>query len=205
MSSLACPINLDTGRLGAAVLETYTRVALDPGGDFHFNRGPAYAARQLGYDPAALAALPATSTERFAGVGNPLAAAPLSEGDSVVDVGCGAGLDLLLAATRVGPAGRVIGVDGCDAMIARCRSAAAAAGLGAVEVRKGDLHELPIEDASVDVAISNGVLNLAHDKPRAFSELHRVLAPGGRLQLADIVVAEALSESIRNNFELWAA
>ena len=162
MSSLMCPVGLDTERLGAAVFDTYTRVALDPGGAFHFNRGPAYAAGQLGYDAAELAAVPALATERFAGVGNPLLMAPVSLGESVLDVGCGAGLDLLLAARQAGPAGRAIGVDGCDAMIARCRSAAATAGLGTVDVRKGDLHELPVDTASVEVVISNGVLNLAH-------------------------------------------
>jgi len=96
-------------------------------------------------------------------------------------------------------------VDGCEAMRAVCRGAAEAVGLRNVEVREGDIHALPVTTASADVVISNGVLNLAHDKPRAFAELARVLVPGGRLQIADIVVAEALSESIRGNFELWAA
>jgi len=204
MSSLLCPIGLDLERLDAAVLDTYSRVALDPGGEFHFNRGPAYAVR-LGYDAGELAGLPGEATERFAGVGNPLAIGPLAGGEVVVDVGCGAGLDLLLAARRVGPSGRAIGVDGCEAMRAVCRGAAEAVGLRNVEVREGDIHALPVATASADVVISNGVLNLAHDKPRAFAELARVLGPGGRLQIADIVVAEALSESIRGNFELWAA
>lgn len=205
MSSLVCPVTLDRAGLAAAVADTYTRVALEPDGTFHFNRGEAYAAGHLGYDADELATLPAAATARFAGVGNPLAIAPLPSGARVVDVGCGAGLDLLLAARRVGPSGRAIGVDACDAMMTVCRAAARTAGLDHVEVLEGDVHHLPVESESADVVISNGVLNLAHEKPRAFAELARVLVPGGRLQLADIVVAETLSEEIRSNYELWAA
>ncbi|MGE0811861.1 MAG: methyltransferase domain-containing protein [Vicinamibacterales bacterium] len=205
MSSLTCPVQLDTRRLAGAVASTYDRVALDPGAGYHFNVGPEYAASALGYDRAALAALPAPSTARFAGVGNPLALGTPHPDEVVVDVGCGAGLDLLLAARAVGPHGRAIGVDGSDAMLATARASAAALGLTQVEGRRGDLHALPVEPASVDLVLSNGVLNLSHDKPRAFEEIHRVLRPGGRLQLADIVVDEPLSDAIRSNFELWAA
>ena len=204
MSSVLCPVNLDTAKLNQAIRDTYSRVAVEPGGEYHFNRGPAYAASHLGYDPDELASLPAASTEPFAGVGNPLAIVPLGEGETVLDVGSGAGTDLLLAARRVGPAGRAIGVDRTDEMLARCGRAVGEARLSNVELREGDLHALPVADASVDVVISNGVLNLAHDKPRAFGELLRVLRPGGRLQLADIVVDDPLSEGIRGNFQLWA-
>lgn len=205
MSSLACPVDLDTARLRQTVRDTYDRVAREPGGDFHFNRGPGYAATRLGYDPDELAALPPACTEPFAGVGNPLAIARLAPGETVLDVGSGAGMDLLLAAKRVGPTGRAIGVDMTGAMIDRSRRAAREAGLDNVEVRQGDVHALPVEDASADVVISNGVLNLASDKRRAFAEIARVLRPGGRLQLADIVVGGTLSEKIRGNYELWAA
>jgi SAM-dependent methyltransferase len=205
MSSTACPVNLDTRKLRGAVLETYTRVALEPGGEFHFNRGPVYAATQLGYDAEELAALPGACTQPFAGVGNPLAIAPLEPGQTVLDVGSGAGMDLLLAAKRVGPTGRAIGVDMTAAMIARSRRAAEQAGLDNIEVRQGEMHALPVRDGSADVVISNGVLNLAHDKRVAFGELFRVLRPGGRLQLADIAVEDPLSEGIRSDFELWAA
>ena len=205
MTSIACPVDLDTGGLRGAVLDTYTPVALEPGGDFHFNRGPRYAASQLGYDPEELAALPELCTEPFAGVGNPLAIAPLEPGETVLDVGSGAGMDLLLAARQVGPGGRAIGVDMTEAMIARCRRAALQAGLGNVEVRRGDVHALPVGDGAADVVISNGVLNLAHDKRAAFAELFRALRPGGRLQLADIAVESPLSDGIRSDFELWAA
>ena len=205
MSSLSCPVDLDTKKLRSAVLEMYARVAREPEGEFHFHRGPQYAARALGYDPAELAALPQSCTRSFAGVGNPHAIAPLRPGETVLDVGSGSGTDLLLAARRVGPRGRAIGVDMTDEMIATCREGARTAALAHVEVRKGDLHDLPVEDASVDVVMSNGVLNLAHDKPRAFGEIVRVLRPGGRLQLADIVVKSTLSDGIRGNYELWAA
>ena len=205
MSSLVCPVDLDTQRLAREVAEMYARVAEDPGGEFHFHRGPRYAIEWLGYDAEELAKVPAGATESFAGVANPLAIAPLSSGQTVIDVGSGAGMDLLLAARQVGPEGHAIGVDKTPAMLAKCRSMALQAGLDQVEVRQGDLSELPVEGAAADVVISNGVLNLAPDKSGAFREIHRVLRPGGRLQLADIVVASELSATIRSNYELWAA
>ena len=183
----------------------YARVAQDPSGDFHFHRGPAYATDLLGYDRAELDALPSSATASFAGVANPHAIGALSAGEAVLAIGSGAGMDLLLAAKRVGPSGRAIGVDRTPEMIATCRAGAALAGLSNVEVREGDLHALPVADAEVDVVISNGVLNLAHDKLTAFREIVRALKPGGRLQLGDIAVESELSEGIRRNFELWAA
>src|SRR5690242_9153616 len=119
----SCPVDLDTVRLRAEISTIYARVAVEPGGDFHFHRGPAYAADLLGYDAAELAALPADATASFAGVANPLAIAPLATGETVVDIGSGAGMDILLAARRVGPNGRAIGVDMTPAMIERARSA----------------------------------------------------------------------------------
>ena len=205
MSSLSCPVDLDTTKLRAAVSEMYARVAREPEGDFHFHRGPEYAARALGYDPVELAELPGRSTRSFAGVGNPHAIARVQPGETVLDIGSGSGMDLLLAARRVGPEGRAIGIDMTESMRETCREAAREAGLDNVEVRDGDIHDLPVEDSSVDVVISNGVLNLAHDKRVAFAEAFRVLRPGGRLQLADIVVKDELSDSIRGNYELWAA
>lgn len=208
MSSVVCPVDLDTQRLAREVAEMYSRVARDPAGEFHFHRGPRYAAEWLGYDPSELAALPTRATESFAGVANPLAAlaeAPLAPGETVADIGSGAGMDLLLAAGRVGDRGRAIGVDSTPDMIEKCLCAAREAGYEHVEVRAGDLHELPLEDASVDAIISNGVLNLASDKLKAFGELYRALKPGGRLALGDIVVASELSDNIRKNYELWAA
>ncbi len=199
----SCPIGLDTRKLRDEVSFIYARVAEDPGGDFHFHRGPAYAAEWLGYDPAELAAIPAESTASFAGVANPHAIQHLAAGETVLDIGCGAGMDLLLGARRVGPTGRAIGVDMTPAMADKARAAARAAGLANVEVRLGDALSLPLEDASVDVVISNGVINLTPDKELAYAEVRRVLKPGGRLQLADIIVGHELSEDIRNNIDLW--
>lgn len=199
----SCPVDLDTIRLRAEISTIYARVAAEPGGDFHFHRGPAYAAELLGYDAAELALLPAESTAAFAGVSNPLAIAPLATGETVVDIGSGAGMDLMLAARRVGPAGRAIGVDMTPAMIERARASAETIGLDHLEIRQGDAQALPIDDASVDVVISNGVINLTTDKVEAFSEIFRILKPGGRLQLGDIVVESELSEGIRRDVDLW--
>lgn len=187
------------------VAEVYGRVAADPDQEFHFHRGPAYAADFLGYDREELASLPAESTRSFAGVGNPHLLEAIEEGETVVDVGCGAGTDLLLAARRVGPAGRAIGVDMVSAMLARARRGAEALGLANVEFRRGDAESLPLEDGSADAILSNGVYSLTTDKARAFAEVFRVLKPGGRLLLADIAVSEELSEDVRNNIDLWTS
>lgn len=188
------------------VTATYDQVARDPDGDFHFHRGPDYAATMLSYEPSDLARLPALSTARFAGVGNPHRIGPIAPGETVVDVGSGAGTDLLLAALRVGPRGRAIGVDPTPAMRACAGEGARKLGVEAiVDLRPGTSDALPIEDESVDVGISNGVINLAPDKLRAFSEIHRVLKPGGRLYLADVSVARELKLDARADIDLWAA
>lgn len=199
----SCPVNLDTDLLRTEVRSMYARVATDPDGDFHFHRGPQYAAEFLGYDPAELAALPREATASFAGVGNPHRIDAIRPGETVLDIGSGAGTDLLLAARRVGPEGKAIGVDMTEAMRERAQGATRAAGMSNVEVRSGDAEALPVEDAGVDVVISNGVLNLTPDKEKAFSEIVRVLRPGGRLLLADIVVDGELSDEIRSDIDLW--
>ncbi len=199
----SCPVGLDTQRLRDEVSFIYARVAEDPTADFHFHRGASYAIEFLGYDPVELAALPPESPASFAGVANPHAIAPIDPGSRVLDIGCGAGLDLLLAARRVGPGGHAIGVDMTAAMAEKARVSARAAGLSNVEVRIGDALALPVDDASIDVVISNGVINLVPDKERAYAEIFRVLEPGGRLQLGDIIVAHELSEDIRNDIDLW--
>jgi arsenite methyltransferase len=201
--ALACPVDLDTLRLRAEIQDVYRRVADDPRGDFHFHRGPDYAATLLDYDAGELARLPGEVTHSFAGVGNPHLIAPLPEGAAVVDLGCGAGMDLLLAAGRVGPAGRAIGVDMTDEMLSRARAGAGALGHGHVECRAGDLSALPLDDESVDCVISNGVLNLVPDKGAAIGEIARVLRPGGRVQIADIVIGVELPESARRDIDLW--
>jgi arsenite methyltransferase len=200
---ITCPVDLDTQVLRSEVSKVYSRVAANPSGDFHFHRGPTYAAEFLGYDPTELAALPLECTASFAGIANPHAIAPILPGETVLDIGCGAGADLLLAARRVGPSGRAIGVDMTKAMRDRAHDSAAAAGLTNVEVHCADATALPITDASVDVVISNGVLNLVPEKERAFGEIYRVLRPGGRLQLADIALDAELAEDVRRNIDLW--
>ena len=201
--AIACPTNFDTKTLRSEVASMYARVAMEPDGKFHFHRGPQYAAEFLGYDAAELALLPMESTRSFAGVGNPFAIGPIRGGETVLDIGCGAGMDLLLAARRVGQQGVAIGVDMTEAMRQRARAAAASLGLQQVEVREGNATSLPVPDESIDVVISNGVLNLVPEKERAFAEIMRILRPGGRLQLADIVLDMELSEDIRSNIDLW--
>lgn len=200
---LTCPVDLDTARLRSEVRSMYARVAAAPDGDFHFHRGPAYAAERLHYDPAELAALPAFVTASFAGIGNPHLAGDIEAAATVLDLGCGAGTDLLLAARRIGPTGTAIGVDMTDAMIARAREGAAAAGLGNVSVRAGQATALPVDDASIDVVISNGVINLVPEKEAVLAELARVVRPGGRLQIADIILGVELGEDARADIDLW--
>lgn len=201
--ALSCPIDLDVAKLQAEIRSIYSRVAEDPSGDFHFHRGPEYAASMLDYSAAELAELPAETTASFAGVANPFVAGKPAKGATVVDIGSGAGTDALLAGRYVGPTGRVIGVDPTNAMLGKARAAAARIDAAHVEFREGSAEALPVDAATVDLVISNGVLNLAPDKEPAFREILRVLKPGGRLQLADIVVANELSEGIRNDIDLW--
>jgi SAM-dependent methyltransferase len=194
---------LDVKSLRAEVQGMYARVAAVPDGAFHFHRGPAYAASRLGYDASELAALPGDVTASFAGVANPHAIARIPAGATVVDIGCGAGTDLLLAARRIGPTGRAIGVDMTEAMRQRATQGAAACGLDNVDVRSGDATALPVGDQSIDVVISNGVLNLVPEKERAIQEIARVLEPGGRVQIGDIVIGEVLPESALADIDLW--
>jgi arsenite methyltransferase len=201
-----CPAGFDVTRLQQQVSATYERVALAPGGEFHFHRGIDYACALLGYDRAELERLPSETVAAFAGVANPLRIGPLAPGERVLDIGCGAGTDLLLAAGRTGPTGRAIGVDMTAAMRERAAASATAMGLaGRVEVRAGTAESLPVPDASIDVVISNGVLNLSPDKDQAFREIWRVLAPGGRLYLGDVIVSRELSLTARSDVDLWAA
>ena len=201
--ALACPVDLDTLKLRAEIQSIYARVAEDPSGDFHFHRGPEYAARRLHYDAAELSKLPGMVTESFAGVGNPHTIAPLPTGGTVVDIGSGAGTDLLLAAFHVGPRGRAIGVDMTEAMRDRAQRGATACGLAHVDVRGGEATALPIDAESVDTVISNGVLNLVPEKRAAVAEIRRVLKPGGRVQIADIVLGVELPEDARQDIDLW--
>jgi SAM-dependent methyltransferase len=199
----SCPIDLDVHQLRREIGFIYARVAEDPSGDFHFHRGPSYAADLLDYDATELAAIPVANSASFAGVGNPHCVAMIAAGETVVDIGCGAGTDLLLAARKVGPTGKAIGVDMTPAMADKARAGARQMGLEHVEVRVGDALELPVESSTIDVVISNGVINLTPDKDRAYAEAFRILKPGGRFQLADIIVANELSEKVRSDIDLW--
>jgi SAM-dependent methyltransferase len=201
--AIACPIDLDTLKLRAEIQSIYARVAADPGGDFHFHRGPEYAATRLRYDSGELSRIPLAVTESFAGVGNPHVIGPFAAGATVVDIGSGAGTDLLLAALHVGPLGRAIGVDMTQAMRDRARRGAAACGLAHVDVREGEATALPVDTESVDVVISNGVLNLVAEKAAAIAEIRRVMKPGGRVQIADIVLGVELPEDARKDIDLW--
>lgn len=198
-----CPVDLDTARLRQEIQTIYARVATEPSSEFHFHRGPAYAAERLGYDSTALAALPSDTTAAFAGVANPLRMGTLPTGATVVDIGCGAGMDLMLAASAVGPSGHAIGIDMTEPMAERARASARALGFTHVEVRSGDALHLPVDSESIDFVVSNGVLNLAPDKRQAFGEVFRILKPGGQFLYGDIIVANELSESIRRDIDLW--
>ncbi|MFC5234086.1 methyltransferase domain-containing protein [Pseudonocardia zijingensis] len=195
---------VDEHALRAQVRAKYRDVARFPTREFHFHTGRALAER-LGYDEALLATLPAGAVESFAGVGNPFSLHPLRAGERVVDVGSGAGLDTLVAASHVGPSGAVIGVDMTPEMLEKARAAAAEVGLRNVEFREALAEALPVEDGWADVVISNGALNLCPDKSTVFAEIRRVLRPGGRVQFADIVTGRPIPQAAVQNIDLWAA
>lgn len=174
-------------RIRRIVEDRYSKVAAAPDNDKRFPVGRE-SAKSLGYNSNEMDALPPTVTESFCGVGNPLGLGELRVGETVMDLGSGAGLDCILAARRVGANGKVTGVDMTQAMVEKARQNVRALGLDNVEFHQGHLEELPADDASIDVAISNGVFNLCPDKPRVLSEVFRVLRPGGRLQMADILL-----------------
>jgi len=196
------PLHLDVGRLRQAIQDEYAEVAACPTKGFHFHTGRRLAG-MLGYDLAVVDRLPEIAVESFAGVGNPFALGQLRPAEVVVDVGCGSGFDCLIAADQVGPTGRVIGIDMTEAMLAKARFNAAARGTTNVEFRHGLVEEIPLPDESVDVVISNGVINLCPDKEAAYREIYRVLKPGGRLQIADIIVQRDVPLDAREDIDLW--
>jgi arsenite methyltransferase len=199
---VVAPIDLDIEVLREAIREEYETVARDPGRGFHFHTGRTLIGI-VGYEDEWLEGIPETAIESFAGTGNPFSMGALKPGERVVDVGCGGGIDSLIAAWMVGSEGQVIGVDMTPAMLDRAWAAAVEAGFANVEFREGFMEELPVEDAWADVVISNGVLNLTPDKPRVLAEMARILKPEGRLQIADILVEKEVSQSSKLRIDLW--
>ncbi len=197
-------VGLDADALREEIKNKYRDVATDPHGAHHFHTGR-FLAKHLGYDDAFVASLPDVAVESFAGVANPFSLRPLTKGERVVDVGSGAGFDSLVAAHLVGPGGKVIGVDMTEEMLAKSRSTAAKLKQGNVEFREGLAERLPVDDGWADVVISNGVINLCPDKKAVFSEIYRVLRPGGRLQFADIANGKPVPESAMRIVDLWTA
>ena len=203
MAQQVTPSRVDREQLRRQISEKYTDVALEPEKGFHFHTGRPLA-MMLGYDAADVDVLPASTVASFAGTGNPFSMGRLNPGETVVDIGCGAGFDTLQAAAQVGLSGRVIAVDMTAAMREKAQKAALEAGLANVDVREGYAEELPVEDASADVVISNGVINLTPDKAGTMREVYRVLKPGGRFQIGDIVVHKEVPQDAKDDIDLWS-
>jgi arsenite methyltransferase len=201
MSDAAQQIPVDVDVLRDEIEKTYTDVSTKPADDFIFPTGRAWA-EDLDYPPE-LANIPEASVESFAGVANHFVLGRLDEGETVLDLGCGAGVDLLVAAQMVGPEGKAIGIDMTSSMLERARASAREMGLDNVELHEGLIESLPLEDESVDAVISNGVIDLVPDKDAVFAEIDRVLRPGGRLQIADVVIHKEVSEDARERIDLW--
>ena len=195
-------VTVDVGVLRSEIEKTYTEVSTEPAKDFIFPTGRAWA-EELGYPEPELSQVPEATVESFAGVANPHSLGRIEQGATVLDLGCGAGTDLLVAAQMVGPSGRVIGVDMTASMLARARASADAMGIRNVELHESLIEALPVADASVDVVISNGVIDLVPDKDAVFDEIDRVLRAGGRLQIADVVIHTEVSEDARDRIDLW--
>jgi arsenite methyltransferase len=194
-------VDIDVELLKREIKKTYSAVSQEPERDFIFPTGRDWA-EDLGY-PAELANVPESAVESFAGVANPWTMGRLAAGERVLDLGAGAGTDSLVAAQMVVPDGHVTGIDMTSAMLAKARAAAAEMGVTNVEFVEGEAESLPFADASFDVVISNGVIDLIPDKDAVFSELYRVLAPGGRMQIADVTIQNPVSEEGRRNIDLW--
>jgi arsenite methyltransferase len=185
------------------IRERFVKVALDPHARQRHPIGPE-SAKNLGYAAADIDGLPAVITESFAGVGNPLALGELRPGDTVLDIGCGAGVDSILAARRVGPTGKVIGVDMTAEMVRKAADNAVAAGVANAEFHTAEADCLSAGDGTVDVVISNGVFNLCVDKPKVLGEVFRVLRPGGRLQMADILLDDRVTTEQVERMGAWS-
>lgn len=195
-------LGLDLEELRCAIRSEYREVAEHPERGFHFHTGRALA-EILEYDAEMLDGIPECAVDSFAGTGNPFSLGTIGPGEQVLDVGCGAGIDSLIAAGLVGETGRVVGIDMTAEMLERARRARQEAGLDNLEFVDGTAEALPVGDESIDVVISNGVFNLTPDKKATLAEWHRVLEPGGRLQIADILVDRAVPEGAKRKIDLW--
>jgi arsenite methyltransferase len=199
---MAVDVDIDVEVLKCEIKKTYAQVSQEPDQDFIFPTGRAWA-RDLDYPDELLARVPDTAAESFAGVANPFALGPLAAGERVLDLGSGAGTDSLVAAQMVAPGGSVTGVDMTPEMLAKARAAAAEMGAENVEFMEAEAESLPFENERFDVVISNGVIDLVPDKDAVFSEIHRVLVPGGRIQVADVTIQNPVSEEGRRKIDLW--
>ena len=194
------PVDVDV--LREEIRKTYTDVSTDADQDFIFPTGRPWA-EELAYPQPELSRVPEATVESFAGVANHWLLGRVEPGSVVLDLGCGAGTDLLIAAQMTGPDGRAIGVDMTPSMLERARASAQQMGLTNVELHESLIESLPLEDGSVDIVISNGVIDLVPDKDAVFDEIDRVLRPGGRLQVADVVIHTEVSEDARARIDLW--
>jgi SAM-dependent methyltransferase len=199
---MAEELMVDVDTLRDQVREKYREVAVEPDATYHFHTGRPLA-RKLGYDAAIVDALPDRAVESFAGVGNPFSLRTLEVGERVVDVGSGAGFDSFVAASLVGADGRVVGIDMTLEMLDKSRTTAARLGFAHVEFRDGFAEALPVDDGWADVVISNGVINLCADKRAVFTEINRVLRPGGVLQFADIANGRPVPPEALRDIDLW--
>jgi arsenite methyltransferase len=202
MASTVSTPKVDLNTLRREISKEYAEVAENPQKGFHFHTGRRLA-EMLGYDKTMLDWMPQGTLESFAGTGNPFSMGTLKLGEKVVDVGSGAGFDSLISAKMVGPKGRVVGVDMTPEMLKKARGGAAQAGLKNVEFKQGLAESLPVEDGWADVVTSNGVVNLCPDKAAVFGEMYRVLKPGGRLQIGDILVQKEVPQSAKDKIDLW--
>ena len=198
---MAIEIPIDVDLLKKEIKKTYAALSQDPGKDFVFPTGRAWA-EDLDYPPE-LANVPDTAADSFAGVANPFALGRLEDGERVVDLGCGAGTDSLVAAQMVGQNGHVTSVDMTPEMLEKARAATAELGMTNVDFLEGEIERLPLANESVDVVISNGVIDLVPDKDAVFAEIFRVLRPGGRMQVADVTIQNPVSEEGRRDVDLW--
>jgi len=198
---VAIDIGIDVGLLKSEIKKTYASVSQEPEKDFVFPTGRSWA-EDLGY-PEELSQVPDFVAESFAGVANPFSLGRLEPGERVLDLGSGAGTDSLVAALQVGSGGSVTGIDMTQEMVEKARAGAAALGLRNVTFVEGEAEGLPFDDASFDVVISNGVIDLIPDKELVFSSIHRVLAPGGRIQIADVTIQQPVSEEGKRKIDLW--